>query len=125
MSLVLLFDIENIKFRNRYGNPSVSILYRNLDLFREQNIVINGFNDRCLKRLKAVDVFLTQYRDQHIIHQNVDASVGTWFLSDTNGDIRFIGNLPSVTPKELVFVVRNFVTESIGFIMDLKTAVIS
>ena len=96
LSTVLPFGMEDIRFKNRYRNPSISVLYKALDEYSGENKIIQGFKNRCLKSFKAVDVYLTQYRNQYIIHQDVDASVGTWFMSDTNGDVRFISKRPSI-----------------------------
>lgn len=124
LSFVLAFNTKGVRFLNSHENSSVTTLFYSLDKYSGKDSIVLAFKDRCLKRLKAINIFLTQYRDIFIVHANVDGSVGTWFINHMDGGVRFLTQRPSVTPKELIFVVKNFIVESVGFVVDNKVNVL-
>jgi hypothetical protein len=124
LSFIFSFETNGIRFRNRYGSPSVTTLFHSLNSYNGDNKIINDFKNACFKKFKAVNVFLTQYRDEYVVHKNVDSSVGTWFINEMNSGIRFLTQRPSITPAELIFVVRNCIIESVNFILDNKARIL-
>lgn len=109
-----LFDWRKI------GDKSITNFYNSLVKYKGDNKQIISFRDSCLSRLKAVNVFVTEYRDQYVVHDQTKHKDTRWFLNDMKGSIRFIGGRPSITPQELVFVVSNYITESIKFLKAQK-----
>ena len=67
--------------------------------------------------IKAVDLFITQYRDDDVVHNHKGHKQTIWFMNYMNEDVRFIGgSRPSITPKELIFVLSNYISSTAIFI---------
>lgn len=101
------------------ANQSVTAFFHSLNNYKGEDATIISFKEKCLKRLKAVDVFLTSYRDDFVVHAELGRLTGTWFINEMNGGVRFVHKTrPSVTPEELVYVIRNYAVLSSEFIID-------
>ncbi len=111
----LLFNWRGI------GDKSITSFYNSLEKYKGEEEQIISFKDSCLKRLKAIDVFVTEYRDQYVVHDQTKHKDTRWFLNDMTGSVRFIGGRPSITPQELVFVVSNYIKDSVTFIKDQES----
>jgi hypothetical protein len=105
-----IFDWRNI------GNSSVTDFYKSLDSYDGEDQQVISFKEDCFNRLKAVDVFITQYRDDYVVHNQRKHKEITWFLNKMQGDIRFIAGRPSITPKQLIYVVSGYVCCAASFI---------
>lgn len=97
------------------SNSSVTSFYTALEKYAGEDEKIVTFKSSCFNRLKAVDVFVTQYRDKYIVHDQTEHKKTRWFLNDMRGGVRFIGGRPSITPVELVFVVAGYITDTIAY----------
>lgn len=101
------------------GNESITKFFHSLEKYSGEDPFVIDFIKKYLNKLKAVDVFLTSYRDKFVVHAEFDNLSGTWFMNEMNGEIRFVHpNRPSVTPEELVFVAKNYIVLSSKFIID-------
>lgn len=109
---VLLRHIHNWR---GIGDGSVTKFYSAIQKYSGDDQSILDFKESCSNRLKAVDVFITQYRDKYIVHDQTEHKETRWFLNDMRGGIRFIGGRPSITPPELVFVVAGCVSDTTEF----------
>lgn len=110
--LKFLFDWRGI------GDKSITSFYNALNKFDEPNETIIAFKKACLNRLRAVDVFITNYRDQFIVHDQSRHKGTRAFLIEMQGDIRLLGTRPSITPRELVYVVNGYLSDSVDFIRN-------
>ena len=99
-------------------NGSITSFYTTLSKYKGDDPQIKRFIDSCLNQLKAVDVFITQYRDDYIVHDHTEHKETRWFLNDMTGGIRFLGGRPSITPHELAFVAAGYVTNTSKFVLD-------
>lgn len=117
--LILSLDIEKrgVKFRNQYGNPSISKLFDFLDKYdgNEPNLI--EFKEACLKSLNDVDVFITNYRDAHIVHAGLNNITQQWFMNNMDGNIYIGTSKVSVSPDKLLQVVKNCIVETLNFAM--------
>jgi len=101
------------------SNSSITAFFHSLEKYKGKDPFAITFIKKYLNKLKAVDVFLTSYRDKFVVHAEFNSLSGTWFINEMNGEIRFVHpNRPSVTPQELVFVAKNYVVLSSKFIVD-------
>lgn len=101
------------------NNSSITKFFHTLEGYNGNDQVVINFIKEYLNKLKAVDVFLTSYRDKFVVHAELNNLNGTWFINEMNGEIRFVHpNRPSVTPKELVFVAKNYIILSSNFIIN-------
>ena len=96
------------------GDKSVTNFYNSLEKYNGSDESILAFKESCLTKLKAVDLYITEYRDKKVVHNQIKhKEVTEWFLNDMNGDIRFIGGgRPSVTPQEILFIVVEYIDAS-------------
>lgn len=96
------------------GDRSVTNFYNSLEKYTGDDEGILAFKKCCLKKLKAVDVYITEYRDKKVIHnQSKHKEVTEWFLNNMNGEIRFLGGgRPSITPQEILFIVVEYIDAS-------------
>jgi hypothetical protein len=101
------------------NNISITKFYHSLENYKGNDPLVVKFIDEYLKRFKAVDIFLTSYRDNYIVHAELNSISGTWFMNEMDGSIRFLHqNRPSPTPKDLIYVVKNCVILSSEFIIN-------
>ncbi len=102
------------------GDKSVTNFYNSLEKYNGNDEGILAFKECCLKKLKAVDVYITEYRDKKVVHnQSKHKEVTEWFLNSMNGDIRFIGGgRPSITPQEILFITVEYIDASSKFCID-------
>jgi len=101
------------------SSRSVTAFFHSLKKYKGKNPLAITFIKKYLKKLKAVDFFLTSYRDKFVVHAEFKNISGTWFINEMNGKVRFIHpNRPSVTPQELLFVAKNYIVLSSKFIID-------
>lgn len=105
-----LFDWRGI------GEKSITNFYHDLDKYDNPDSQILLFKKTCLNRLKAINIFITGYRDEYIVHDRSKYKDTRWFLQEMQGDVRFLGKRPSITPKEIVFVVGGYVLDTLNFI---------
>lgn len=99
------------------GDKSVTNFYNSLEKYNGEEEEILSFKKSCLKKLKAVDIYITEYRDKKIVHNQQRHKQNTeWFLNNMNGEVRFIGGgRPSITPQELLFIAIEYVDTSSQF----------
>lgn len=109
------------------GDKSVTNFYNSLDKYNGTDEGILAFKECCLKKLKAVDVYITEYRDKKVVHnQGKHKETTEWFLNNMNGEIRFLGGgRPSITPQELLFIVVEYVDASSKCCIDWLSGQIS
>lgn len=102
------------------GDKSVTNFYKSLEKYDGQDEGILDFKESCLKKLKAVNVYITEYRDKKVVHNQQRHKQGTeWFLNNMNGEIQFIGGgRSSITPQELLFIVIEYVDASSQFCIE-------
>lgn len=101
------------------SSSSITKFFHSLENYNNNDPLAIDFIKKYLKRLKAVDVFLTSYRDKFIVHAEFDNLNGTWFMNHMNGKIQFVHpSRPSVAPEEIIFVVKNYIVLSSKFIVD-------
>jgi len=101
------------------SSRSVTAFFHSLERYKGKDPLAVTFIEKYLNKLKAVDVFLTSYRDKFVVHADFNNISGTWFINEMNGSVRFVHpKRPSVTPQELVFVAKNYVVLSLKFIID-------
>jgi len=102
------------------GDRSVTKFYNSLEKYDGQDEDILAFKESCLKKLKAINVYITEYRDQKVVHNQQRHKQDTeWFINNMDGEIRFIGGgRPSITPQELLFIVIGYVNTSSQFCID-------
>jgi hypothetical protein len=102
------------------GDKSVTNFYNSLDRYGGNDKSIIAFKNKCLKKLKAVDVFITEYRDKKVVHnQSKHKETTECFLNNMNGEIRFLGGgRPSITPQEILFIVVEYVDASSNFCIE-------
>lgn len=102
------------------GDKSVTNFYNSLEKYSGQDEGILAFKESCLKKLKAVNVYITEYRDKKVVHNQQRHKQDTeWFLNNMNGEIRFVGGgRPSITPQELLFIVIEYVDASSQFCIE-------
>ena len=120
-------SISNVYTWSGIGDKSVTNFYNSLEKYDGKDIDILAFRECCLKKLKAVDIFITEYRDKKIVHnQSKHKEVTEWFLNNMNGEIRFIGGgRPSMTPQEILFVVVEYIDKSSNYCIDWLSKKIS
>lgn len=99
------------------GDRSVTNFFHSLEKYNGQDKGILAFKECCINKLKAVDVYITGYRDDKVVHNQRRHKQDTeWFLNNMNGEIRFVGGgRPSITPQELLFIVIEYVDTSSQF----------
>jgi len=102
------------------GDKSVTNFYNSLEEYSGNDQEVLDFKKNCLKKLKAVDVFITNYRDKKIMHnQSKHKEETEWFVNDMAGGIRFVGGgRPSITPQEILYIVREYVDVSNKYCSD-------
>ncbi len=102
------------------GDRSVTNFYNSLEKYSGQDAGILAFKECCLNKLKAVNVYITEYRDTKVVHNQQRHKQDTeWFLNNMNGEVRFIGGgRPSITPQELLFIVIEYVDTSSQFCIE-------
>jgi hypothetical protein len=102
------------------GNKSVTSFFNDLEKYNGENKDILLFKEKCLGRLRAIKVYITDYRDEKIVHNQQKHKQDTqWFLNNMNGEIRFIGGgRPSITPQEVLFIVVNYIDDSATFCIE-------
>lgn len=97
---------------------TIAGFYHMLLNYKGEKQSITTFKKECFKELKAIDIFITEYRNDYVVHQKNKHEVNNIFLQETNGDIRFIGGRPSIVPSELVFIVNNLLKSTYSFIKN-------
>ncbi len=110
------------------GDKSVTNFYNSLEKYNGKDEDIIAFKEQCLGKLKAIDTFITTYRDKKIVHnQSKHKEVTEWFLNNMNGEIRFIGGgRPSITPQEILFITVEYIDASSKFCIEwLSNKIIS
>lgn len=109
------------------GDKSVTNFYNSLEKYNGNDESILTFRECCLNKLKAVDVYITNYRDKKVVHnQSKHKEVTEWFLNNMNGEIRFLGGgRPSITPQEILFIVVEYVDASSKCCIDWLSTQIS
>jgi hypothetical protein len=109
------------------GDKSVTNFYNSLDKYNGSDESILTFKDQCIKKLKAVDVFITEYRDKKVVHsQSKHKETTEWFLNNMNGEIRFLGGgRPSITPQEILFIVVEYIDASSKCCIELLSTQVS
>jgi len=119
LAYMLSLKDKRIKFLNNYKNPSISVLFNSLKNYNGENKIILDFCDECLKKFKAVDIFISQYRNVPIIHSQPERHKETEHTISGMGSIRFWSDKQqSITPKELVFVVDGLVEYTSKYIIN-------
>lgn len=105
------------------SNGSVTQFYKSLSDYNELDEEIIAFKELCLNRLKAINVYITEYRDDKVVHNHGKHKQETeWFLNNMNGEIRLVGGgRPSITPQEVLFIVVEFVDYAERFVKELLT----
>lgn len=98
------------------GDSSVTNFYKSLNEYNGEDQQVILFKEECFNRIKAADVFITQYRDDYIIHNQRKHKETSWFINEMQGDIRFVGGRPSITPKQLIYVLSGYVCSVAAFI---------
>lgn len=99
------------------GDKSITSFYNSIEKYNGQDKDILAFKESCLGKLKAVNVYITDYRDKKVVHNQQRHKQDTeWFVNNMNGEIRFVGGgRPSITPQELLFIVIEYVDTSSQF----------
>jgi hypothetical protein len=112
--LKFIFDWRGI------GDKSVTSFYKSLKKYKGKDETILGFKECCQGKLQVVDVYITEYRDTKIVHNQQKHKQDTqWFLNNMNGEIRFIGGgRPSITPQEILFIVVEYVDDSTRYCLE-------
>jgi len=102
------------------GDKSITSFYNDLKNYSGSDASVIAFKEACLRRLKAVDDYITQYRDLAVVHNQQKHKQGTeWFMNNMNGEILFMGgNRSSITPQEILFIVVEYVDSSTSFCLD-------
>jgi len=121
--VVLILDIKNkgILFTTKQGGYSVGVFYRSLIKYSGTNMVIRDFIIQNLDVLKAVEVYLSAYRNNYIQHLDTTGVKETkWTSHSHDGSIKFLGSRSSLTPKELTFVVHGCIEKIINFILEMR-----
>jgi len=93
------------------GDRSITRFYNSLNKYNGSDKDILSFKESCIEKLKAIDVYITKYRDDKIIHNQQKHKQETeWFRNEMDGRIRFIGgDRPSLTSQEIAFVVMQYI----------------
>jgi hypothetical protein len=101
-------------------NSSITKFYKALEKYNGHDLIIQSFKERCFNKIKAIDVYITGYRDKDIVHTRDKHKKDTkWFVNEMNGAVRFIGgNRPSITPQEILFIVVEYVDVSTQFCLE-------
>lgn len=101
-------------------NSSITKFYNSLEKYDGDDTNIIQFKDSCFNKMKAVDVFITDYRDKEVVHNGDKHKQKTkWFFNEMNGGIRFIGgNRPSITPQDILFITVEYIDCSSHFCLD-------
>src|SRR3989344_7043923 len=94
---------------------SITSIYNSFTKYAGSDPQVLRFKASCYNRLRASDVFITQYRDKYVVHDQTEHKEARWFINDMNGDVRILGSRPSITPKELVFVVAGYVEDTTAY----------
>lgn len=99
------------------GDKSVTSFFNSLDKYNGADKDVLLFKEICFKKLKAVNVYITEYRDDKVVHNQKKHKQETeWFLNNMNGEIRLMGGgRSSLTPQEILFVVLGYVNLSTSF----------
>lgn len=98
------------------GDKSVTNFYNDLNSYNKIDEDVIAFKEKCLDRLKAIDVFITQYRDDYIVHdQTSHKDIARWVIFEGNS-MRIFGKRPSITPKEMVLILANYIYDTTEFI---------
>jgi len=102
------------------SNSSVTKFYSSLAYYSGLEEDILAFKKVCLNRLKAINVYITEYRDDKVVHNHQKHKQQTeWFLNNMDGEIRLVGgNRPSITPQEILFIVVGYVDYSERFCIE-------
>ena len=102
------------------GDKSVTSFYNSLEKYDGKDAGILAFKESCLKKLKAVNVYITEYRDKKVVHNQQRHKQDTeWFLNNMNGEVRFVGGgRPSITPQEILFIVVEYVDDSSKYCIE-------
>ncbi|MCK9293378.1 hypothetical protein M0P25_04850 [archaeon] len=98
------------------GDKSVTNFYNDLNSYDETDGDIVFFKEKCLNRLKAIDVFITQYRDDYIMHDQTGHKEITRWVIFENDNIRIFGKRPSITLNDMVFILSNYINDTSEFI---------
>jgi hypothetical protein len=101
------------------GDKSITNFSNDLKKYNGNDKTILLFKEKILNKLHAVNIFITEYRDKYIVHNQIKHKQTTeWFLTDMKGGVRFIGGeRPSITPIELIFVVSGHIVNTLDFIL--------
>lgn len=111
--LIFVFNLRGI------GDRSITRLFSGLNNYQgdDQNII--SFRERHLRPIKAIDTFVTQYRDDEIVHNQKKHKQTIWFVNGMDGNIQFIGGgRPSITPQEVAFLISEFVESARDHVME-------
>jgi hypothetical protein len=100
------------------GNKSITNFYNDISSYEGDNEEIIFFKKKYLNRLRAIYIFITQYRDDYIIHeQNAHKDIPRWILFEYK-DIRIFGNRPSITINDMLFILLNYINDTTEFIKN-------
>ena len=100
------------------GDKSVTNFYNDLEKYKDDDPQVILFKEACLNRLRAIDIFITQYRDKYIANDQTGHKETKWFMTDMEGGVRFIGGRSSITPKDLIFVVSGYISDTAKFVQS-------
>ena len=111
--LIFMFDWRTI------ANRSITTLYTSLKKYEGDNGQVLRFIESCLGDIKQIGKFITDYRDDNVVHNQRKHKETVWFINEMDGRVRFDGgNRSSVTPQEVVFLISYFVQNSRDFILS-------
>jgi len=99
---------------------SITRFYNSLKDYSESDKDVLAFKENCLKKLKVIDVYITEYRVHEVVHnQEKHKQTTKWFINEMDGRIRFIGGgRPSLIPQEVTFVVAQYIQCSQAFCLN-------
>jgi len=109
------------------GDRSITGFYNDLEKYDGQDKDILAFKESCLENLKEINIYITEYRNNKVVHNQKKHKQDTeWFLNNMNGEIRFMGGgRPSITPQEVLFIVVEYVAVSSNFCIELLSSQLS
>jgi len=104
------------------GDRSITQFYSSLKIYTGTDHQILLFKKECFEKIELINNFVTQYRDNGIIHNQSKHKQTTWFINDMRGGVKQVGvkktgdKQSSVTPIELITMVREFLCLTTKFI---------
>lgn len=104
------------------GDRSITQFYSSLKIYIGADNQILLFKKECFEKIEVINNFVTQYRDNGIIHNQSKHKQTTWLVNDMRGGIKQVGvkktgdEQSSITPTELIIIVREFLYSATEFI---------